>query len=190
MLLDLGLAAISGIDASPLAISVCRKKGFVETVVGDIRALPYDGDSFDAVLATDIVEHVAEDEAAVAEIFRVLRTGGHAVFTVPAFPSLWGLQDDVSQHHRRYRIGQFCRLLESAGFTVQERFHFNVLLFLPIWAARQFIRQSGMSIRSENDINSPLLNRALDWIFTFDIASARLLRPPFGVSICAVAVKR
>ncbi len=190
MLFDLGVGTISGIDASPLAISVCREKGFFETVVGDIRSLPYADDSFDVVFATDIVEHVAEDDAAATEIFRVLCTGGHAVFTVPAFPSLWGLQDDVSQHQRRYRIGPFCRLLETAGFTVKELFHFNIFLFLPIWAARQFIRLSGMSIQSENDINTPFLNSVLKWIFAFDIASARRIRLPFGVSICAVAVKR
>ena len=189
MVRDIEIGTITGIDASPLAIKHCRDKAFKETLVGDICALPYSDMSFDIVLATDVIEHVADDLAAVSEIFRVLRPGGKAIFTVPAFQSLWGLQDDLSHHYRRYRMAPFCALLETAGLTISLRFHFNYFLFLPIWTTRQLLRLTKISFRSENDLNTPLLNCLLSFIFKFDVASARWLRPPFGVSICAVVSK-
>lgn len=44
--------------------------------------------SVDLVIATDVIEHVDEDQLGLAEIHRVLRPGGTVLFTVPAFPSL------------------------------------------------------------------------------------------------------
>ena len=131
---------------------------------------------------------MADGLAAVSEIFGVLRPGGKAILTVPAF-NLYGDFRTTSHHYRRYRMAPFCALLETAGLNISLRFHFNYILFLPIWTTRQVLRLTKFSFRSENDLNTPLLNCLLSFIFKFDVASARWLRPPFGVSICAVVSK-
>jgi len=190
LLADLGFVRASGLEMSEDAIRYCRAKGFARLCCGDVCDLPFADASFDLVLATDILEHVEDDQRAVREIARVLRPGGHVLITVPAFPSLWGLQDRVARHRRRYRMGQLCERLSAGGFSVDRAYHMNFLLFFPIWAARRLIDLLGVRIDSEARINSPLLNLVLRAIFSVDTAVASHLRPPFGVSILAIACKR
>jgi SAM-dependent methyltransferase len=155
----------------------------------DAARLPFASASIDLLLAADVIEHLADDRAALREFVRVLRPGGHLLVTVPAFPSLWGPQDIVAHHHRRYRRAPLLALLGEAGVRVVSCFHFNYLLFLPIWAARRILLACRVQVDSENEINTPIVNRLLTRVFFADVDSAPALRPPFGVSLCAVATK-
>jgi SAM-dependent methyltransferase len=187
MLREIGFRDVTGLDASPVAIQFCHEKKLGPVEQGDVCQLPFESERFELVLATDIIEHVDRDDLAVAEIHRVLRPGGMAIITVPAFASLFGLQDEVSQHKRRYRMEGLRSVIEKAGLRVERSFHFNYLLFAPIWLARQVIRVLRISLSSENQVNSPVLNWVLERLFRLDVRTAPTLRPPFGVSILAVA---
>src|SRR5262249_55005431 len=120
---------------------------------------------------------------------RVLRPGGHALITVPAFQSMWGLQDDVSHHCRRYRMPRLKRAVESAGLFPVHYFYFNYLLFLPIWLARHIIRIFNINLASENQVNTALLNSLLTTVFDFDERTAPRLSPPLGVSLLLLVQK-
>lgn len=187
MLRDLGFTRFEGLDMSEESVRWCAEKGLGRVSKGDVCAIPFADASFDLVLATDIVEHVDDDRQAMAEIRRIVKPGGNVLVTVPAFPSLWGLQDEVSHHKRRYRSRQVAALVRAAGLEIRRSFHFNYLLFLPIFLARSIIRRTRAALRSENEINSPLLNRLLGWVFRFDVATAPFLKPPFGVSFLVLA---
>jgi len=187
MLRELGFCDVTGLDASPVAIEFCREKKLGPVEQGDACELPFEDERFDLALATDVIEHVDRDDLAVAEIRRVLRPGGVAVITVPAFGSLFGLQDEVSQHKRRYRMQGLLGVIRKAGLEVERSFHFNYLLFVPIWLARQVIGILRISLESENQVNSPAINWVLERLFRLDVRTAPKLRPPFGVSILAVA---
>jgi SAM-dependent methyltransferase len=187
LLKQLGFTNVTGIDPSEDAARWCAEKGLGEVQAGDARALPLPDRSVDLVVATDVVEHVDDDQRAVSEIYRVLRPGGIVLFTVPAFSSLWGLQDEVSHHHRRYRMGPFLKMLDKARFRVTNKFHFNYILFLPIFLARQLIRALKIRLASENEVNNPLLNFLLRIVFRLDVTTAPYFRPPFGVSILVLA---
>lgn len=186
MLRELGFQRVSGLDSSEDAIRFCAAKGFGDVRKGDIHAMPFAPASFELVLATDIIEHVEDDEAALAEIARVLVPGGIALITVPTFPSLWGLQDRVAHHKRRYRLRRLVAAIRRAGLEPGRRYYFNYLLFVPIWAARRLIDLLGIELSSENEVNSPLLNVMFGAVFRFDALTAPLLRPPFGVSALVV----
>jgi len=140
-------------------------------------------------VASDIIEHVDDDARALAEIARVLRPGGTVLITVPAFPSLWGFQDEVGHHKRRYRMEPLVSRIEAAGLSLSARFHFNYLLFGPIWLARQLMKRWKHSYSSEGQINTPLMNRIFSRVFDFDTMTASRISPPFGVSILAIARK-
>lgn len=189
MLKELGFRNVTGLDISEDAIAFCEAKGLGPVEQGDICAMPFADDSFDLVLATDVVEHVEDDAGALREIVRVLRPGGTLLLTVPAFNLLWGLQDRVSKHKRRYRLKPLAEQLTVAGLRVQHAYYFNYLLFLPILMARRAIDALGISLKSEGQLNSPLLNGLLAAIFAWDIRTAPLLKPPFGVSILMLATK-
>ena len=109
LLADMGYRDVTGLDPSAEAIRFCAEKGLPPVREGSITEMPFEEASFDLVMATDVVEHVDDDLLAVTEVARVLRPGGTALFTVPAFQSLWGLQDEVSHHKRRYRRAGFRR---------------------------------------------------------------------------------
>ena len=189
MLREEGFINVRGLDSSATAIQFCADKGLGTVVQGDVCDLPFPAGGFDLVLATDIIEHVEDDQRALAEITRILKPGGTMLITVPAFQSLWGLQDEVAQHKRRYRLQDVLLVVTGSGNRIERDYYFNYLLFLPIWAARQVIGWLRPPIKSENEVNNAFINRLLSWIFAFDIATAPRLRPPFGVSALIVARK-
>lgn len=189
MLRDLGFTRIIGLDQSPVAIQFCAERGFGQVRLGDVCTLPFPEATFDLVLATDIIEHVDDDLRGLQELRRVLKPGSPLLLTVPAFPMLWGLQDEVSHHKRRYRLNQLLKKLDKAGLSVRRHFYFNYLLFLPILASRQMMRLVKVRVDSENQINTKWLNWALTLLFLFDVATAPWLRPPFGVSALVIAMR-
>ncbi len=132
MLRDLRFSAVEGLDLSEEAIRWCAGKGLGPVRCGSICDMPFEDGRFDAVLATDIIEHVEDDKRALTELARVIRSGGTALITVPACPALWGLQDEVGLHRRRYRMRPLLELVRASGLSVSRAYHFNYLLFLPI----------------------------------------------------------
>jgi SAM-dependent methyltransferase len=189
MLREMGFSDVTGLDFSEEAIRFCVQNGLGTVRRGDITAMPFSDQTFSLVLATDIIEHVDDDARALTEVARVLQPGRSALITVPAFPALWGFQDDVSLHKRRYRMAPLLERVRAAGLEPREHFHFNYLLFGPIWSVRQIMKVWRHSYRSESELNSPLANRVLSKIFNLDVLTAPRLGPPFGVSILVVARK-
>lgn len=189
LLSALGFAEVTGLDASPEAIRHCAAKGLGPVELADICALPFADDSFDLVLATDIIEHVADDARALSELRRVLKPGGRLLLTVPAFPLLWGAQDEVSHHQRRYRLPALLARMRAAGLAPRHHFYFNYLLFFPILLVRRLMRGLRLRPASENQINTRWLNRLLTALFRLDVRSAPWLRPPFGVSALVAATR-
>ena len=96
--------------------------GDAASMVGDALRLPFPDATFDRVICAEVLEHVPDDRAAMAEIARVLRPGGTAAVTVPRFwPELmcWALSDEYhlveGGHVRIYRLGELRRRLQAAG---------------------------------------------------------------------------
>jgi SAM-dependent methyltransferase len=96
-------------------------------VAADIEALPFEDDSFDAILCVHVLEHVADDRAAMRELRRVLRPGGWAVIQVPILRDRTiedpGEQDPAQRlrrfgqdDHVRVYGSDFCERLQDAGF--------------------------------------------------------------------------
>ena len=83
-------------------------------VAADVHALPFRDGTFDAVKATEILEHVADVGKALAECRRVLRSGGRLVITAPFLERLHGDPDDYA----RYAERMWERLLASAGLRI------------------------------------------------------------------------
>lgn len=189
MLRSLGFAGVIGLDSSYEAIRFCAQKGLGSVHHGDICAMPFASSSFDLILVTDVIEHVDDDGLALREIARVLRPGGKALITVPAFNSLWGLQDRIGHHRRRYRLRQLRRQIEDAGLRPLRMFYFNYLLFVPIWLTRRVIELLGLKLKNEGQLNAPLPNFIFALIFRLDTLTAPYLRPPFGVSIFGLVIK-
>ena len=185
---SIGVGQVIACDISTDALRHARRSTFFTQA--NATHLPFESNSVDLLLAADVLEHLDDDEAALREFMRVLRPGGHLMLTVPAFPVLWGPQDIVSQHRRRYRRDPLLALVRNTGVQVKTCFHFNYLLFVPIWMARKLLLALRVPVTSENNINTPLVNRLLTGVFVVDITTAPSFKPPFGVSLCLVGTKR
>ena len=187
MLRDMGFVHVMGIDSSPEAARYCQQKGLGSVQLADVCALPFPDGRFDFIMATDVIEHVDEDDKALNELRRVLKPGGKILLTVPTFHSLWGLQDDFSHHKRRYRMPGLLAQVKAARFQPTESFYFNYLLFVPIFLCRQVLRLTKPKITSEFQINWRWLNWVLLRLFEFDVWTAPGLHPPFGISALVMA---
>jgi SAM-dependent methyltransferase len=185
MLSEFGAA--EGVDVSEEALSFCQARGLENVKLGAAEALPYDDNSFELVTGLDVVEHVDDDLAGLKEMRRVLRPGGCAVLFVPAFMFLWGVQDDISNHRRRYTLKELKQVLREAGFEVERATYVNISFFTPILLGRLFMRATGLRPESENNITIGFLNGVLGRLFAAERGPLRYLNFPFGVSIICVA---
>ena len=88
-------------------------------VEGDATALPFREASFDGVISGEVLEHLRDDHAAVAEVVRVLKPGGWLALTVPAGPQRFGWADRWAGHERRYDRSSLRRLLVGAELRVE-----------------------------------------------------------------------
>jgi SAM-dependent methyltransferase len=178
--------AAQGLDASAQALAFCRDRGLTRVCRGVLESLPYRDASFQLVTALDVIEHLDDDLSALREMHRVLAPGGRALVFVPAFMFLWGRQDEVSEHRRRYRLPQLLARAREAGFEVERATYANFALFAPIWAARRVIRTLGLKPPSENSVNIDALNGVLGQLFGAERWWLKRRSFPFGVSIIAV----
>jgi SAM-dependent methyltransferase len=176
-----------GVDVSEDALAFCRERGIDKVRLGAGEELPYDDATFDLVTAFDVVEHMDNDLAGLKEMRRVLRPGGRVLLFVPTFMFLWGLQDEVSNHRRRYRLPELRRVLEQAGFEVERTTYANITFFLPILLIRKLMRLTGVRAASENNVNVPALNGILGIFFGAESWILRWMNLPFGVSGLCVA---
>ena len=178
-----------GVDVSEDALAFCRERGLENVKLGAAEELPYDDGTFDLVTALDVVEHLDDDLAGLREMRRVLRPGGRVLLFVPTFMFLWGLQDDVSNHRRRYRMPELRRVLEQAGFEIERTTYANITFFMPILAMRKLMRLTGIKAESENNINVSALNGVLARMLGAESLLLRYANIPFGVSGLCVARK-
>lgn len=78
---DLG-ASVVGVDMAPAMVELARRlHPTVEFRVAQAEALPFEDDSFDAVVSNFVAPHLSRPELAVAELVRVLRGGGRLALT-------------------------------------------------------------------------------------------------------------
>jgi len=180
---------VIGLDRSPYALSLVRTKGNFPLLSGDLNQLPIKTKSVGIIIAMDILEHLENDENGIREIYHALTKGGVLILTVPAFNPLWGIQDIVTGHKRRYSKEEITNKLKKAGFIVLDSSYFNFFLFFPILIARRMIRLIGLKIKSENNINFPLVNFFLKIIFSWELYILKYFSFPFGVSIYCIGIK-
>ncbi len=114
---------------------VAAGRGLV-TLRADATALPIRSESLDLVVAFDVLEHIIDDDRAVAEVSRTLRPGGRFLVAVPCDPRLWSAHDEAVGHVRRYTRATLTALLLRAGFSLGPMHSWNVLL-RPVVALRR-----------------------------------------------------
>lgn len=140
---------------------------------------------YDMIGAFDVIEHIADDAAAISSIARRLKPGGKLVVAVPAHQWMWSAHDSVNHHHRRYSKARLRRLIATSPLKLEAIGYFNSLLFPLAVAQRLASRLSGT-----DDSNLTLPPRPLNYALERGFAAERLLigrvpLPP-GLSLFAI----
>ena len=182
---------VVGMDMSVEAIRFARTRCDRPMLLGDITHVPLATASLDLVTAFDIIEHVDDDAAALAELARICRPGGHMLITVPALQFLWGNQDVISHHRRRYTLREVEARVRTAGFTPRRLSYFNALLFPAVAAVRVARRLRGEPqgpVKSDFTMTKPgLVNDVLARVFASEGRVLTRWRLPVGVSVVCLA---
>jgi SAM-dependent methyltransferase len=126
------------LDISAPALAKLRARG-ARVTLGKVNALPFANGAFDLVCALDIIEHVEDDDSALAELSRVARSGGVLLISTPLHPLLWNAFDDFVGHKRRYEPPNLLAKLAQHGLVVERSAPFGMqprssrLLDLGMW---------------------------------------------------------
>ena len=141
---------------------------------------------YDLIGAFDVIEHIADDKAALASIATKLKSGGKFVMAVPAHQWMWSAHDVVNHHQRRYSKRGLKALIDGSPLKLEKLGYMNSLLF-PIAVAE---RAASKLLGKENaDVKLPPapLNAALEKVFAGERYLVGRLPLPPGLSLFAVA---
>ena len=133
----------------------------------------------DAVVMVNVLEHVPDDGALLADIRRALRPGGRLCLFVPALPWLYGALDEAFEHHRRYTAAGVRALLERAGLRPLASHYMNAAGVLPWLVTGRVLRRRTLAPAAV-----ALYDRLVTpWVRRLE----RRWTPPLGQSVLAVA---
>ena len=163
-------------------------------LLADAAAMPFPDGSFDRVIAAEVLEHIPADQAAMNEIARVLRPGGVAAVTVPAWlPEriCWRLSDDYHNvpggHLRIFTRRELETKLARAGLTVGGHHHAHAL-HSPYWWLK-----CAVGVHDEGHPLARAYHQLLVWEIMKQPAIMRLadraLNPLIGKSVVVYAAK-
>jgi SAM-dependent methyltransferase len=179
----------AGVDLSPVAVAFCRERGLNNVMEGDISALPFPDQSFDAVICSSVLYHqwVGDVGDAVSEMYRILRPSGVLLINVPAFRFLHSAHDDAVMTARRFRKEEIRRLLQKNGFIIRRLTYWTTLLFPLAVIARTFrVSKAGRDFEIEG---KSLMNRVFSQIMAVELDLLKTISFPFGVALFALARK-
>jgi SAM-dependent methyltransferase len=167
-------------------------------VVGDGQRLPFPDATFDRIIAAEVMEHIPDDEAAAAELARVLKPGGTLAVTVPAWLAetvCWRLTDEYHApkveggHVRIYTEAELRRKLAAAGLRPEGAAMVHAL-HSPYWWLR-------CAVGPQEPIEAHPLVEAYHRLLVWDMVEAplvtrlaeRLLAPVLGKSLVLYVTK-
>jgi ubiquinone/menaquinone biosynthesis C-methylase UbiE len=190
MLRRYGRAA--GIDVTWTGLSYARDRGERAIAQATAAALPFAGEAFDVVTSFDVIYALndRDERAAIDEMFRVLKRGGHLVVNAAAMDLLKGNHSVLALEVRRYSRRSLRERLERAGFAVRRISYTNATIFPAVAGLRLLQRVSGHE-ESDEEISVPPapINAALSAALAVESAVVRVIDMPFGSSLMALAQK-
>ena len=182
--------------AAMVAAGEIEDKNYVGVLRGDATMLPFPDGTFDAVVTSEVLEHIPNDTGALGELTRVLKPGGVLAATVPSWlPEKinWMLSDDyhapaaIGGHVRIYSATELKAKMRAAGLELTGSHHAHAL-HSPYWWLKCAV--------GVNDNDHPLVRRYrkfLEWDIIKQPRSTRIaervLSPIMGKSLVLYAQK-
>ncbi|MGC9114333.1 MAG: class I SAM-dependent methyltransferase [Candidatus Micrarchaeia archaeon] len=169
---------VTAVEMDPRCVPSSRNKG-VTWVCGNLFGvrdrIPHD---FDSVTLLDVLEHIEDQDKALAAVRNFLAKDGVVVVTVPAFNFLYSRHDRKIGHYRRYTLGSLRKVMAKNGFKVEKSFYWNAPGVLGWLLTAKILK------RDPTTVFNPFLNKAYGKWFSVE---PRCL--PFGLTAVVKARK-
>lgn len=149
-------------------------------VHGSLETIP--ADSLPFIFSFNVLEHIADDAAALSEIYSRLQPGGKLLLYLPACPVLFSAMDRKVGHYRRYRRAELRQSLVNSGFNVADIRYADSMGFFATLAYKWF----GNTIGDVNPGGLALYDR---YVFPLSATIDRLFGGAFGKNVVAIAQK-
>jgi SAM-dependent methyltransferase len=184
-------AAWSGVVVATDLSEYALRHARAGVAVARAEQLPFPDEAVGALTSMDVVEHLDDDLAGLAEYHRVLGPGGLLLLTVPAYQWLWSAHDDRAAHRRRYTRGRLARVVDRAGFDVSRSTYFNSFLVPPaVLLRRTPLRRFGAETDEEVGASSSVVTSVMTMLGAAERRWTRRRKVPFGLSILLLARRR
>lgn len=159
-----------------------RVNGKAKIGFGDIEKgqFFFNGKKFDNVICLNVLEHIKDDDRALSNLFRLLKSGGRLILLVPSHQFLYSEIDKSIGHFRRYEKLKLIKKLERLGFNVISARNINFIGALGWFIASKILRET---VVGEGNI------KMFNLIAPFVLPIEDLIEPPIGTSILTVAEK-
>jgi SAM-dependent methyltransferase len=194
----LSQAGIDVVAVEPLkAGAEASARHGVASFCGTLQDLRLPDGCLPAIGVFDVLEHLEHPEQLLQEAHRVLRPDGILVVTVPALKWLWGDEDDVAGHYRRYRRPSLDKVVGAAAFQpLASQYLFASLVpvaalirALPYKLGRRK-SQAEVLAKMKRQLNTPAsVDRGMRRLMRAEQALSKTIPLPTGLSIAA-AFKR
>jgi len=188
------LCQVSAVAAAMAEAGEIQVPASITAAAGDATRMPFPDGSFDIVIAAEVLEHIPADQSAMNEIARVLRPGGIAAVTVPAWlPEriCWALSDDYHNvpggHVRIFTRTELETKLRRAGLFVGGH-HRAHALHSPYWWVK-----CAVGVRNDDHPLASAYHKLLVWDIMHKPAvtqrTDQVLNPVIGKSLVVYAAK-
>ena len=184
-----------GFDLTEVGLRIGRESGRTRLARASVTAVPFPSAAFDIVTSFDVLYSLADadEQAAIAEMYRLLKPGGFAIINVAAMRVLRGDHSVLSREVRRYSRHDLRTRLERAGFLVKRLTYTNATLFPALATARLIQRRRGLRRESEADAEISVpptpINAIMTAVMHLEALWLRAFDAPFGSSLLCLAMK-
>lgn len=183
---------VYGTDFEDISVEYCRSSfGAGKIAKGSLPDnIPFDNNTFSLITCLDVIEHIEDDAGSISKIYDLLEPGGTAMIAVPALKCMWGYNDVMSHHKRRYNKKELLDKISKTKFEVVKCSYFNFLLFPMAFIVRKVkaalhIEKPDLEVAGKQSIVNTILTK----LFTFEKFLLSKGDLPYGVSLVAIVKK-
>ena len=153
----------------------------------DLTHCPLPDNSIDVVILLNVLEHIKNDEAAMRQVYRILKPGGVAIIEAPASPHLYDAYDEMLCHFRRYTLASLCSLAAQSAFHITKATHLGCFIYPGFWLVkkknRKLLSKEEAVKRSlvEKNIRQTGCNPILKLLIKLELAIGKRVSYSFGI---------
>ena len=176
-----GVQKVMGVEPDGAFLDAFRKRlPNVALIQGTADAIHPDG-RWNAVICVNVLEHIEADERELRTYRTLLaRAQGHLCLFVPARPEIYAPIDKDFGHFRRYTRPELKGKLTAAGFQIVRLNYFNAVGYFAWWLNFCVMKKRAFDVGAVRLFDRVIFPMVFAW-------ESRVLRPPFGQSLIAIA---